>query len=158
MPVTAVPLPRMPQDQNFHPIQVLGSMWPNKAGDVVASRIINLNDAIDIVTVLTQATDPAPADDIVLLLKPYHIYRLEAVGLALATNLTWLQLMFGDTADPVAGDFKVPPIAGAGIQGALWNLSWPVKDFVALPGQRRLAVKNMTAIVATVYVSLSELC
>lgn len=159
MPVTIVPFPKMPLDQGMFPVQVLGSMLPNKDGSVVAGRIVLLNPNTNDVTLMTQATNPAPANDIVFLLRAYHVYEMRQFNNALGVATSFVQLCFGNGTDPVSGDFKALPAAGAGVQGGGWELfSDLVYTFSALPGQERLALKNMGAVGATTYVAIRELC
>lgn len=157
MPVVAQDL-RQPLDAIDNPVPALGSYAPNAdaAANVAGeSRIVLLTGVtINLVTVLTGGN---------FLLKTGHVYEIRGLGFQLGFDIAFFQIGFGMNTDPVAGTFSALPGAAGGANG-IDGLAWcPFMDppfvFVALPGQNRIALKNMTAFPAgTRFICIRRMC
>lgn len=152
----------LPQDARYHPIQnYLGTLGnnPDNAPSPIESTLVQIAIAINTVTVLTDAGTKS------FLLTVGDCYELSLVLPVTASNNATMVfgVAFGDATDPAAGDFAGLP-AGAGLANAVRQLTWspwfnsdPFR-FKALPGQRKIALKNLVALGAIPTVQLRRMC
>ncbi len=154
----------LPKDANFFPVQgVLGTLGNNADAAAAPSPIeattVQIAIAINTVTVLTDTGTKS------FLLNVGDVYELALVLPVTASNNDTMcfGVAFGDGTDPAAGDFAALP-AAAGLanstRGLIWN-PWRNPDpwrFKAEPGQRRIALKNLVALVAIPTVQLRRMC
>lgn len=149
------------KDANFHPVQgILGTLGnnPDNAPSIIESTLVQIAIALNTVTVLNDAGTRS------FLLNVGDVYELALILPVVASNNATMcfGIAFGDSTDPAAGDFAALP-AAAGLanntRGYAWSPWWnpdPYR-FKALPGQRKIALKNLVALGAIPTVQLRRL-
>lgn len=134
-------------DASGNPIQaILGCYAHNKDAGHPSNNcwcVFITNTATNV----TDLTGTNTASGLVFKLKPGEVYRITADG-NVQGSVGVVQICFGETAQPVSGDFPGTP-GSAGIANAtnteIWSFNHRPYEFKALPGQIFMGVKMLTA-------------
>lgn len=123
------------------PVQVLGSLFPNKDAGPPAVEVVmvGINKTVDTITKVTGiANSPA--------LTPGGVYEFSIGPIALGGETAMLKIRFGDTTTPVGGDFAANPAVDVAVAEWCWNVANETRfTFVALQGQKICVVKTHAA-------------